>query len=134
MSDSTEKQTAPIDREMGSFIRQQRERANLSLRRLATKAGISNPYLSQIERGLRKPSAEILKSIARGLSIQAESLYAKAGLIEDGTTPPTVIESIEHDETLNQRQKQMLLDLYRAFSEETTRETRDNTKQKEKQS
>ncbi len=103
--------------EVGSFIRQQRQRGNMSLRRLAERAGISNPYLSQIERGLRKPSAEILKSIARALSIQAESLYARAGLIEDGVHPPTVIEAVEHDGRLSPRQKQVILDLYRTFAE-----------------
>lgn len=101
--------------DLGAFIRQQRERANISLRKLADKAGISNPYLSQIERGLRKPSAEILKSIARGLSIQAESLYSRAGLLEEGFSPPTVVEAIEADSQLNQRQKQVLLDIYRTF-------------------
>ena len=101
--------------DLGTFIRQQRERANISLRKLADKAGISNPYLSQIERGLRKPSAEILKSIARGLSIQAESLYSRAGLLEEGFNPPTVIEAVETDPQLSQRQKQVLLDIYRTF-------------------
>ena len=101
--------------DLGAFIRQQRERANISLRKLADKAGISNPYLSQIERGLRKPSAEILKSIARGLSIQAESLYSRAGLLEEGFSPPTVVEAVETDEQLSQRQKQVLLDIYRTF-------------------
>ena len=101
--------------DLGAFIRQQRERANISLRKLADKAGISNPYLSQIERGLRKPSAEILKSIARGLSIQAESLYSRAGLLEEGFSPPTVVEAVETDVQLSQRQKQVLLDIYRTF-------------------
>ena len=100
---------------VGSFIRQQRERANVSVRRLAKQAGISNPYLSQIERGLRKPSAEILKSIARALSIQAESLYSQAGLIEQGPQPPTVVESVEADPQLSVRHKQLLLDLYRTL-------------------
>jgi transcriptional regulator with XRE-family HTH domain len=101
--------------DLGAFIREQRERANISLRKLADKAGISNPYLSQIERGLRKPSAEILKSIARGLSISAESLYSRAGLLEEGFSPPTVVEAVETDTQLNQRQKQVLLDIYRTF-------------------
>ena len=108
--------------DLGAFIRQQRERANISLRKLADKAGISNPYLSQIERGLRKPSAEILKSIARGLSIQAESLYSRAGLLEEGFSPPTVVEAIEADSQLNQRQKQVLLDIYRTFVQSGTKE------------
>lgn len=111
--------------DIGEFIRQQRERSKMSLRRLADKAGISNPYLSQIERGLRKPSAEILKSLARGLSIQAESLYVQAGLLDDSSVPPTVREAIEADKQLLPRQKQVLLDLYRNMvetSEQTSRE------------
>lgn len=89
----------------------------MSLRRLADRAGISNPYLSQIERGLRKPSAEILKSLARALSIQAESMYVRAGLLEDGFSPPTVIEAVEADPLLSTRQKQVLLELYRTLIE-----------------
>lgn len=103
--------------ELGAFIRQQRERSRMSLRRLADRAGISNPYLSQIERGLRKPSAEILKSLARALSIQAESMYVHAGLLEDGFSPPTVVEAVEADTILNTRQKQVLLELYRTLIE-----------------
>lgn len=113
--------------DLGSFIRQQRERANLSLRRLADRAGISNPYLSQIERGLRRPSARILKSLARALSIQAESLYARAGLIENGTKPPAVTEAVEADEVLLPRQKQVLLELYRTFLDGSKeRDTKEN--------
>lgn len=103
--------------DIGAFIRQQRERSKMSLRRLADKAGISNPYLSQIERGLRKPSAEILKSLARGLSIQAESLYIQAGLLEDGKKAPTVRQAVEADQHLTSRQKQVLLELYRTLVE-----------------
>ena len=101
--------------EVGEFIRSQRERANLSLRRLADRAGISNPYLSQIERGVRKPSAEILKRISRALSISAETLYTRAGLIEGGPTPLPVIDAIEADVLLSPRQKQVLLDVYRTL-------------------
>jgi len=104
--------------DLGAFIRQQRERANISLRKLADRAGISNPYLSQIERGLRKPSAEILKSIARGLSIRAESLYQQAGLLDEGFHPPSVVEAVEADTQLNQRQKRVLLDIYRTYVQE----------------
>lgn len=100
---------------LGEFIRQHRERANLSLRRLAERAGISNPYLSQIERGIRKPSAEILKRLSRGLQISAESLYSRAGLIEEGSPPPNVVEAIEADAVLTPRQKRVLLDLYRTL-------------------
>ncbi|HUP16851.1 MAG TPA: helix-turn-helix transcriptional regulator [Acidimicrobiia bacterium] len=101
--------------EVGVFIRLQRERANLSLRRLADRAGISNPYLSQIERGVRKPSAEILKRISRALSISAETLYTRAGLIEGGSVPMPVIDAIEADPVLSPRQKQVLLDVYRTL-------------------
>lgn len=101
--------------EVGEFIRMQRERANLSLRRLADRAGISNPYLSQIERGVRKPSAEILKRISRALSISAETLYTRAGLIEGGSVPMPVIDAIEADLALSPRQKQVLLDVYRTL-------------------
>lgn len=103
--------------DLGGFIRQQRERANLSLRRLAERAGVSNPYLSQIERGIRKPSAEILKRLSRALEISAETLYTRAGLIEEGPGAPTVVEAIEADRVLSPRQKQVLLDLYRALVE-----------------
>ena len=101
--------------DIGSFIRQQRERSAISLRKLADTAGISNPYLSQIERGLRKPSAEILKAIARGLSISAETMYSRAGLLDEWGDRPTVVEAIEHDPALDARQRQALLDVYRTF-------------------
>jgi transcriptional regulator with XRE-family HTH domain len=110
----------PLDgalHDVGAFIREQRERANLSLRRLADRAGISNPYLSQIERGIRRPSAEILKRLSRALEISAESLYTRAGLIDAGPAAPTVVEAIEADRRLTPRQKQVLLDLYRALAE-----------------
>jgi transcriptional regulator with XRE-family HTH domain len=101
--------------DVGHFIREQRERANLSLRRLADSAGISNPYLSQIERGIRKPSAEILKRISRALEISANTLYARAGLIDEETTSPTVTEAIDSDERLTPGQKKLLLDMYKAL-------------------
>lgn len=100
--------------EVGSYIRQQRERSAISLRKLAERAGISNPYLSQIERGLRKPSAEILKSIARALSISAETLFEHAGLLE-GREATDIEAAIRLDETLNERQKQALTEIYRSF-------------------
>ena len=116
MSDSKQTENPDIeDSHVGSFIREQRERANLSLRRLADRAGVSNPYLSQIERGIRRPSAEILKRISRALEVSAESLYTRAGLIDEGTATPTVIESIDADTALSPRQKKVLLDLYRAL-------------------
>jgi len=104
---------------VGAFIREQRERSRISLRKLADTAGISNPYLSQIERGLRKPSAEILKGIAKSLSISAETLYTRAGLLEEHDNPSTVVDALEHDTRLDQRQKQVLLDLYRTFIRES---------------
>jgi transcriptional regulator with XRE-family HTH domain len=101
--------------ELGDFIRQQRQRSAMSLRKLADAAGISNPYLSQIERGLRKPSAEILKSLARALSIRAEALYERAGLLEGVGEIATVREAIESDTTLTPGQKQALMQIYVSF-------------------
>jgi transcriptional regulator with XRE-family HTH domain len=102
-------------RDLGSYIREQRERANLSLRRLADSAEISNPYLSQIERGIRRPSAEILKRISRALEISANSLYAQAGLIDDEVDRPTVTDAIDADPRLSPNQKKVLLDMYKAL-------------------
>lgn len=117
--DPTDDKTA-LGGDVGAFIRQQRERADLSLRRLAERAGISNPYLSQIERGIRRPSADILKRLSRALEISAETLYTRAGLIEEGAPTPTVVEAVEADRSLSPRQKQVLLDLYRALLEAST--------------
>src|SRR4030065_2224467 len=100
--------------ECGDFIRQQRERSAISLRKRAERAGISTPYLSQIERGLRKPSAEILKRIARGLSVSAETLFEQAGLLE-GREVPDLEDAIEADASLSERQKQALRGIYRSF-------------------
>ncbi|MGD2060215.1 MAG: helix-turn-helix transcriptional regulator [Acidimicrobiia bacterium] len=110
--------------DLGEFIRTQRERANLSLRRLAEKSGISNPYLSQIERGIRKPSAEILKNLARALEISSNTLYTRAGLIDEEMPPASVFEAIDNDERLTGEQKKVLLDMYRALtrSEEASEE------------
>ncbi len=94
----------------------------MSLRKLAETAGISNPYLSQIERGLRNPSAEILKSIARALSIRAEALYEKAGLIE-GLEQPDVLEAIGADTILSSSQKQALTQIYLSFVGDTAEES-----------
>lgn len=107
---------------IGEFIRQQRKQAEMSLRRLAERAGISNPYLSQIERGLRQPSAEILKALARGLSIQAESLYVRAGLLDAHAGTPGVTDAIKGDDTLSDKHKKMLLDLYRELSKSPSKE------------
>ncbi len=109
--------------DLGGFIRQQRERSAMSLRKLAEAAGISNPYLSQIERGLRKPSAEILKSIARALSIRAESLYERAGLLE-GIERPSVVEAVQADSQLKKGQKEALMQIYTSFiNDNNTEET-----------
>jgi transcriptional regulator with XRE-family HTH domain len=102
--------------DLGEFIRTQRERANLSLRRLAEKSGISNPYLSQIERGIRKPSAEILKNLARALEISSNTLYTRAGLIDEEMPPASVFEAIDNDKRLTGEQKKVLLDMYRALT------------------
>ncbi len=107
--------------DIGAFIRAQREQASMSLRKLADKAGISNPYLSQIERGLRKPSAEILKSLARALSLQAESLYQRAGLLDESATA-SVVEAVEADPQLAPREKKILIDLYRTMATQTITE------------
>ena len=106
-------------RDLGEFIREQRRNARLSLRKLSELAGISNPYLSQIERGLRKPSAEILQAIARGLRISAETLYVRAGILDERTGEiPDLVEAIVHDPTLTDRQKQALIEIYRSFQAE----------------
>jgi transcriptional regulator with XRE-family HTH domain len=102
-------------RELGDFIRDQRRTARLSLRKLSELAGISNPYLSQIERGLRKPSAEILQAIAKALRISAETLYVRAGILEERDGGHDLVAEILRNPTLNERQKQVLIDVYRSF-------------------
>jgi transcriptional regulator with XRE-family HTH domain len=107
--------------DLGEFIRDQRRNARLSLRKLSELAGISNPYLSQIERGLRKPSADILQAIARGLSISAETLYVRAGILDDrGPAPETtdLVAAIVGDPMISDRQKQVLIEIYRSFQAE----------------
>lgn len=101
-------------RDIGSYIRSQRTAAQISLRALADKAGVSNPYLSQIERGLRTPSAAILTQIADGLSISAETLLTKAGILKAETTTD-VVRAIRADADLSQRQKDSLIEIYRVF-------------------
>jgi transcriptional regulator with XRE-family HTH domain len=105
-------------RDLGLFIREQRRTAEVSLRQLAKAAGVSNPYLSQIERGLRKPSAEILQQIARGLRISAEALYVQAGILDERIVGTEVSEAIMADPHLEERQKQVLLDIYDSFRRE----------------
>ena len=105
-------------RELGEFIRDQRSTARLSLRRLSELAGVSNPYLSQIERGLRKPSADILQQIARALRISAETLYVRAGILEEPDADPDVVDHILRDPYLTEEQKQTLRRVYLSFRHE----------------
>jgi transcriptional regulator with XRE-family HTH domain len=104
--------------DLGEFIRDQRRNARLSLRKLSELAGISNPYLSQIERGLRKPSAEILQAIARALRISSETLYVRAGILEERDADADLVEDIMRDRTLTEGQKQALVESYRSFQRE----------------
>ena len=104
--------------DLGQFIREQRNGARLSLRRLSDMAGISNPYLSQIERGLRKPSAEILQQIARALRISAETLYVRAGILEERDLQTDLQGEILRDPYLNEEQKQTLVRIYLSFRHE----------------
>jgi transcriptional regulator with XRE-family HTH domain len=104
---------------IGSYIREQREQARISLRQLAQNAGISNPYLSQIERGLRRPSADILQQIAKGLRISAEALYVQAGFLEDRPPGSMVADAVMTDPELTPRQRQMLIEIYESFRKET---------------
>ncbi|AKT50297.1 helix-turn-helix domain-containing protein [Arsenicicoccus sp. oral taxon 190] len=117
--------------DLGDYLREQREAAQLSLRQLSELAGVSNPYLSQIERGLRRPSAEILSALAKGLQISAESLYVRAGLLEETPRderhepyadhprayPPGVVAAIEADPLLTPRQRRTLVDLYQQLTD-----------------
>ena len=105
-------------RELGEFIREQRNVARLSVRRLSDMAGISNPYLSQIERGLRRPSAEILQQIARALRISAETLYVRAGILEAREVAGDLTAAIVAEPTLSDEQKQTLLRIYLSFRRE----------------
>jgi transcriptional regulator with XRE-family HTH domain len=104
--------------QVGEFIREQRNAARVSLRELARVAGVSNPYLSQVERGLRKPSAEILASIARGLKISAETLYEQAGILDRRTGNPDTVAAIRADLSLSERHKAVLLELYETYVRE----------------
>ena len=101
--------------ELGSFIREQRSSARLSLRRLSELAGISNPYLSQIERGLRRPSAEILQQIAKALRISAETLYVQAGILDPPEGTPDLSRAIMADQAISEEQKQALVRIYLSF-------------------
>lgn len=108
-----------IGRDIGDYIRQQRTNAQLSLRQLAKIAGVSNPYLSQVERGLRQPSARILQQIATGLRISAEVLYVQAGILDQRAGGP-VVDAVNADSDLSERQKQVLLDVYESFRRQRT--------------
>jgi transcriptional regulator with XRE-family HTH domain len=101
--------------DVGRYIREQRRQAELSLRKLASQAGVSNPYLSQIERGLRQPSAKILKDIAKALRISAETLYVRAGILDEAADAADLEVGILRDPHLTERQKQVLIDVYRSF-------------------
>jgi transcriptional regulator with XRE-family HTH domain len=112
---------------LGEYLREQRRTAQLSLRQLAEQAGVSNPYLSQIERGLRKPSAEVLQQVAKALRISAETLYVRAGILdaergsgsaEDAAYGPDARSAILADSALTERQKQALVQIYDAFRHE----------------
>jgi transcriptional regulator with XRE-family HTH domain len=117
----------PRMEDLGSYLRQQRTTAKLSLRQLAARAGVSNPYLSQVERGLRRPSAEVLQQLARALEISASAVYARAGLLDDqaaaGTAVPAasqgeqpgVITAVLADPALDDRQRRVLIDVYSTF-------------------
>ncbi len=111
---------------VGEYLAEQRRHAQLSLRQLSDLAGVSNPYLSQIERGLRKPSADVLQQLAKALRISAETLYIRAGILDpddesDGARgPPGVVDAVLLDPALNERQKRVLLDVYASFVRENT--------------
>jgi transcriptional regulator with XRE-family HTH domain len=107
-----------VSSQVGDFIREQRNAARVSLRELARTAGVSNPYLSQVERGLRKPSAEILASIARGLKISAETLYEQAGILDRRSGNPDTVAAIRSDSALSERHKAVLLELYETYVRE----------------
>lgn len=108
----------PTDRgwaAVGDFIRMQRQLANLSLRQLADMAKVSNPYLSQIERGMYKPSADVLKSLAKALEVSAETLFVRAGLLDEMSDSCTVEQAIRLDRALSAKQKEALIGVYRGF-------------------
>jgi transcriptional regulator with XRE-family HTH domain len=102
-------------RDLGDFIREQRGVGQLSLRKLSELAGVSNPYLSQIERGLRHPSAEILRQIARALEISSEELYVRAGILDERDTSPDVVAEVRRDPAITEDQKKTLIHIYESF-------------------
>ena len=107
---------------LGEFIAGQRRAAQLTLRQLADQTGISNPYLSQIERGLRKPSAEVLQQLAKALRVSAETLYVRAGILDPAEHPATSVEmAVLADSAITERQKRVLIDVYSSFVRENLR-------------
>ncbi|MFB7592048.1 helix-turn-helix domain-containing protein [Streptomyces sp. NPDC056169] len=108
---------------LGEYLREQRRTAQLSLRQLADAAGVSNPYLSQIERGLRKPSAEVLQQVAKALRISAETLYVRAGILDEKEREELETRAVVlADPSINERQKQVLLQIYDSFRKENAAE------------
>ena len=102
-------------RDLGEFIREQRKVGQLSLRKLSEMAGVSNPYLSQIERGMRKPSADILRQIARALEISSEELYIRAGILEERDGEPDLVAEIRRYPYITEDQKKTLVHIYESF-------------------
>jgi transcriptional regulator with XRE-family HTH domain len=119
---STSDKPREIGKDIGHFIRDLRRSAGVSLRQLAEKAGVSNPYLSQVERGLRKPSAEVLQQIASALRVSTPVMYLRAGLLDD-RDGPGVLAAIAADPDLTVAQKQTLSQIYQTFRRENTRDT-----------
>ncbi len=114
--DKSDKGSKSVVNSLGDYLKEQRLAARLSLRQLADQVGVSNPYLSQIERGLRKPSAEVLQQLARALRVSAEQLYVRAGIVHPDVEQTGSVElAVLADTGLTERQKQSLLDVYASF-------------------
>lgn len=113
-------------RNLGEFVREQRRLGALSLRRLSELSGISNPYLSQIERGLRRPSAEILQQLARGLQISAETLYVRAGILSEHPPEGDLVAAIRRAPELDEGQKRTLIHIYESFRAEASLRDRES--------
>jgi transcriptional regulator with XRE-family HTH domain len=123
MEDVSKNPLNDLGNSLGEYLREQRQAARLSLRQLSELAGVSNPYLSQIERGLKRPSAEILQQLAKGLEVSSESLYVRAGILDEehagAPTPPAdVRKAIAADPVLTARQKKTLTDIYESYVEQ----------------
>jgi len=119
-----------IASDIGSLIRDLRENAQFSVRQLAKRSGVSNPYLSQVERGLRKPSADVLNQIAKGLRVSAEVLYVRAGILEPGEKS-RVHDAIITDAAITERQKQVLIDVYTSFTQQNETLTQEKATREE---